>query len=74
MHLVEWDIVKIPVLEGGLQIRDSGLTNIDMGGKKLWQLFLEHKHPVSQVLWKKYLLGGTLRKLHAVNIPKGFLT
>ena len=45
-----------------------------MGGKISWQLFSDRKHPVSQVLWKKYLLGGTLRNLQAVNIPKGSLT
>ena len=45
-----------------------------MGGKILWQLFSERKHLVSQVLWKKYLLGGTLRNLQAINIPKGYLT
>ena len=74
LHLVNWDIVKRPVLEGGLQIRDRGLRNLAMGGKFLCQLFYEHKHLVSQVLWKKYLLGGSLRNLQAVNIPKGSLT
>ena len=39
MHLVNWDIVKRPVIDGGLQIRDPGLTNLAMGGKLLWQLF-----------------------------------
>ena len=74
LHLVNWDIVKRRVLEGGLQIRGSGLTNLVMGVKILWQLFFERKHPVSQELWKKYLLGGTLRNLQAANIPKGSLT
>ena len=60
LHLVNWDIVKRPVLEGGLYIRDPGLTNLAMGGKFLWQLFSDRKHLVSQVLWGKYLLGGTL--------------
>ena len=35
MHLVKWEIVKIHVLEGGLQIRDLGLSNLAMGGKLL---------------------------------------
>ena len=47
LHLVNWDIVKIPVLESGLQIRDLGLKNLALGGKKLWQLFFDRKHPVS---------------------------
>ena len=74
MHLVNWDIVKIPVLEGGLQIKDPGLENLAMGGKIRWQLFADRKHLVIQILWKKYLLGGTMRNLQAVNTPKGSLT
>ena len=27
MHLVNWEIVKRPVLEGGLQIKDRGMSN-----------------------------------------------
>ena len=74
LHLVNWEIVKIPVLEGGLQIRYLGLANFAMGGKFLWQLFSDRKHLISQVLLKKYLLRGTLRNLQALNIPKGSLT
>ena len=74
MHLVNWDIVKIPVLEGGLQIRDPSMENIAMGEKILWQLFADQKHPVSQILSKKYLLGGTMRNLQVVNTPIGSLT
>ena len=74
MHLVKWDIVKRHVLEGGLQIRDLGLANLAMGGKLLWQLFSNKKHPVSQFFWKKYLKGGTLRNLQGKNTPKGSIT
>ena len=69
MHSVKWDIVKRPVLEGGLQIRDPGLANLAMGSKLLWQHFSNKKHPVSQIFWKKYLNGGTLRNLQVTNIP-----
>ena len=71
MHLVNWEKVKNIVLEGGLQIKDSGLSNLALGGKLLWQLFSNKKHPVSQILWKKYLHGGTLRNLQLENTPKG---
>ena len=53
MHLVNWDIVKRPVIEGGLQIRDSGLANLAMGGKLLWNLLSKKKHLISQFFWKK---------------------
>ena len=55
LHLVKWDIVKRPVLEGGLQIRDPGLANLAMGRKLLWQLFSNKKLLVSQFFWNKYL-------------------
>ena len=74
MHLVKWEIVKIPVLEGGLRIRDRGLSNLAMGGKLLWQLFSNKKHPVSQIFWKKYLHGGTLRNIQMENTPKVSIT
>ena len=50
LHLVNWDIAKIPMLECVLQIREPGLANIAMGGKFMWQLFSDRKHLVSQVL------------------------
>ena len=34
-HLVRWDIVKRPMLEGRLNIRDPGLANFALGGKIL---------------------------------------
>ena len=74
MHLVKWDIVKRPVLEGVLKIRDMGLANLAMGGKLLWEFFSNKKHPVSQFFWKKYLKGGTLRNLEITNTPKGSIT
>ena len=71
MHLVKWENVKRPVLEGGLQIKDPGMSNLAMGGKLLWQFFSNKKHPVSHLFWKKYLHGGTLRNLQMENTPKG---
>ena len=36
LHLVNWDTVKRPVIEGGLYIKDHGLFNLAMGGKLMW--------------------------------------
>ena len=69
MHLVSWDILKRPLSEGGLQICDLGLENLDLGGKIIWQLFADKKHPVRNILWMKYLKGDSLRNLKLVNIP-----
>eukprot|EP00253_Pinus_taeda_P003653 PITA_03653 len=72
-HLVSWDIVKRPKLEGGLQIRDPNLANIALGGKILWQLYSNKHHPVSQLLQNKDFKGASLRNLQADNVPKGTL-
>ena len=53
MHLVKWETVNGPVLEGGLQIKDPGMSNIAMGGKLLWQLFSNKKHSMGHLFWKK---------------------
>lgn len=70
-HLVNWDTVKLPISEGGLQIRDPGLANLALGGKILWTLFSNTKHLVSQVIKKKYLKGSTLRNIQIDNNIKG---
>ena len=33
LHLVNWDILKRPIVKGGLQIRDPELENLALGGK-----------------------------------------
>ena len=71
LHIVKWDTVKRPDLEGSLHIRELGMVNLAMGGKLLWQFFSNKKHPVSQFLLEKYLKGGSLRNLQLSNIPKG---
>ena len=38
LHLVSWDKVTKPKLEGGLQIRDVATQNLAMGGKILWNM------------------------------------
>ena len=35
MHLISWDKVKAPKMEGGLQIRDVATQNVALGGKIL---------------------------------------
>ena len=35
LHLVSWDKIKKPKLEGGLQIRDVATQNLALGGKIL---------------------------------------
>jgi ribonuclease HI len=53
-HLVKWETVKRSTSEGGLQIRDPALVNLALGGKIMWNLFKNPKHPVSEILKSKY--------------------
>ena len=71
MHLVSWEVLKRPILEGGLQIRDPGLANLAMSGKLILQLFMDKTCPVSNIFWMKYLKGGSLRNITSVNTPTG---
>eukprot|EP00253_Pinus_taeda_P014481 PITA_14481 len=65
IHLVKWDLVKRSIPEGGLQIRDPTLVNLAMGGKILWNLFKDPKHPVCEMLKSKYAHKVPLRNLQA---------
>ena len=71
MHVVSWDILKRPISEGGLQIRDPGLANLAMGGKLIWKQYADKKHSISKIFWMKYLKGGSLRNLTTSNTPSG---
>ena len=67
MHLGSWDILKRPISEGGLQIRDPGLANPTMGGRLIWELYTNKNHPVSMIFWMKYLKVGSLRNITTSN-------
>jgi len=54
MHLANWDLVRRPIAEGGLQIQDPALVNLAMGGKLLWKMAHEPNHPTSNTLLSKY--------------------
>eukprot|EP00253_Pinus_taeda_P006872 PITA_06872 len=63
MHLANWDLVKMPIAEGGLQIRDPSLINLTLGGKLLWKLDHEPKHPISTILLSKYTHNSSFSNL-----------
>eukprot|EP00253_Pinus_taeda_P009325 PITA_09325 len=70
-HLVNWEMVKRPIAEGGLQIRDPKQANLALGCKLLWQLISEPTHPISQVLNLKYLRNRSIISFNPVSSPKG---
>jgi hypothetical protein len=57
LHLVSWDKVKSPLLEGGLQIRDLANQNSALGSKILWNIVSGKLSWSKRVLWKKYFQG-----------------
>ena len=63
LHLVNWDIIKKPFLEGGLQIQDLAAKNITLGSKLLWNIVSGNPSWSKRVLWKKYFHGQRLRCL-----------
>eukprot|EP00253_Pinus_taeda_P021952 PITA_21952 len=67
IHLANWDLVKRPILDGGLQIREPSLSNLSLGCKLLWKIYSEPSHPVSEMLISKYAQGISLRYLSANN-------
>eukprot|EP00253_Pinus_taeda_P031511 PITA_31511 len=67
IHLVNWDVVKKTIAEGGLQIRDPDLVNLVMGGKILWKLIHEPSHSISVLLRTKYGPNKSLSNLHNAN-------
>jgi len=65
IHLVNWDVVKKPMAEGGLQVRDPTIANLALGGKILWKLIHEPAHQVSATLRAKYGVNNSLSNLQS---------
>jgi hypothetical protein len=63
MHLISWDKVKAPRMEGGLQVRDVATQNLAMGGKILWKMIRGKTTWSSKSLRTKYFCGHKERCL-----------
>jgi hypothetical protein len=63
LHLVNWDKVKKPKLEGGLSSREVAVHNLAMGGKLLWKIITGKRTWSNQILRKKYFTGDRERCL-----------
>eukprot|EP00253_Pinus_taeda_P035966 PITA_35966 len=63
LHLVKWDTIKKPFIEGGLQIRDLATQNLALGTKLLWDIVSGKLSWSKKVLWRKYFHGKRLRCL-----------
>ena len=67
--MVNWEIIKRPISEGGLQIREPELANLTLGGKIVWQIFADKNHPVSKLFLHKYLKSVSMRNLKSEKLP-----
>eukprot|EP00253_Pinus_taeda_P033411 PITA_33411 len=74
IHLASWDLVKRPILEGGIQIRDPALSNQTLGCKILWKIYSDPSHQISETLIAKYAQGISLRHLSPDNTTAGTST
>eukprot|EP00253_Pinus_taeda_P010228 PITA_10228 len=63
IHLVNWEILKRPLLEGGLHLCNLAAQNLALGSKILWNLVSGKASWSKRVLWKKYFQGQRLRCL-----------
>ena len=72
MHLVKWETIKIPVLEGRLQIKDPRMSNTSMGGKLLWHLFSNKKTPGESSFMEKISKWRNNSKYSICEHPRRF--
>jgi exonuclease III len=68
IHLVNWDKVKTPKAEGGLQIRDVATHNVALGGKILWRMVYEKSSWSTKAIRLKYFQG---HKERCLDRPQG---
>ena len=61
--LISWKKIKMPRMEGGLQIRDLNIQNLVMGAKLLWNMVDSKPSWCIQVIKCKYYSGPRLRCL-----------
>jgi hypothetical protein len=67
-HLVNWNIVSSPKVNGGLGIIDIEVVNLVMGAKIVWRLITGRKEWWKSDITKKYKLGA--RKICIHSIPE----
>jgi ribonuclease HI/exonuclease III len=60
-HLISWDKVSKPLLEGGLSLKNTKLQNLALGAKLLWRIISGKTAWCKEALWKKYFSGPRRR-------------
>jgi hypothetical protein len=57
LHLISWEKITKPYLEGGLQFKDLQIQNLALGAKILWNTITRNPTWRKRDLWKKYYRG-----------------
>jgi hypothetical protein len=61
LHLINWDKVSKPLLEGGLSLKNTKVQNLALGEKLLWYIVSGDTAWCKEALWKKYFRGTRKR-------------
>jgi hypothetical protein len=57
LHLISWEKISKPILEGGLNFKNAHVQNLALGAKMLWNLTTGKPMWSKKALWKKYFRG-----------------
>jgi hypothetical protein len=57
LHLISWEKISKPILEGGLNFKNAHVQNLALGAKILWNLITGKPTWSKKALWKKYFRG-----------------
>jgi hypothetical protein len=60
-HLISWDKVSKPLMEGGLSLKNVKVQNLALGAKLLWHIISGNPAWCKEALWKKYFNGPRRR-------------
>jgi hypothetical protein len=57
LHLINWDKISKPLLEGGLNFKNTQVQNLALRAKVLWHIVSGDTAWSKEALWKKYFRG-----------------
>jgi hypothetical protein len=57
LHLINWDKISKPLLEGSLNFKNTKVENLALGEKLLWHIVSGDTAWSKEALWKKYFIG-----------------
>jgi hypothetical protein len=72
LHLISWEKITKPYLEGALQFKNPQTQNLALGAKILWRIITDNSSWSKRALWKKYFRGPRKKCLdNLAKVEKG---